>query len=176
MVILASRGSKARVAAGIGAAAGFVWMLYLFFAGFTIAFGSVEQEEPTMTVTCSPLVGFFQDLHFYDELDGATSYRSSYATVSGNEPPGPATDPFLAYREIDATCEQHRSARAGLIGLLAAPTAVLALISVARRPAGATGNQAARHEQELTAHAAASSESLSLRGAGDQDSGGQHDE
>ena len=59
-----------------------------------------------------------------------------YVTVEGTEPSGTAADPFAPGKLIDAECSQALSGRAGMIGLLAVPVAVLAAVSLLgrRRP------------------------------------------
>jgi hypothetical protein len=109
-------------------------MAFLFCAGPTITFGPVFSDEPaSVTVACSPLVGVIQDRYFYSDLDTSSSYHGHYETISGTPPPGTAADPTRPEREIDAACQRRRSAWAGLIGLLAAPAAILTTVTLSSR-------------------------------------------
>jgi hypothetical protein len=133
---VAALSTNVRVGAGVVAARLFIWMLVTSWyhrRRATTGFGS----QGSLTVSGDSLAAaYFGDEHYDDSLANHDNDESGYSTDSGTVPDGTAADPFGPDEQIDAQRDLTLTGRAGLIGLLAAPTPVLAVLSLLGRRAG----------------------------------------
>jgi hypothetical protein len=144
--------TKVRTGAGLVAAGLFIWLLVLFFARPTLRYGPGIGAQGSVTVKCNSVVAaFVGEDHTYDELADHGSYESQYTVVQGEIPGGTVADPFGPDKQIDAQCDQVLNGRAGMIGLLAVPVAVLATVSLLGRRRDDTDAAARKKVRKLLA-------------------------
>jgi hypothetical protein len=99
--------TRVRVVSAVAAATLLLWMTILFTDGSTITLRG-DDTHPSVDLWCAPVVAYiYQNRH--------------------------AIDTSAEFDPTDGICDRQRTAKAGLIGLLAVPTMALAWLSTQRR-------------------------------------------
>jgi hypothetical protein len=116
---------------GVAAAGLFLWIGGMFALGPGIQFGDGQDE---IDVRCSPQVYYLNFDYDYDDLDSRDGvFRQTFTVTKGQVSNVGSSGLSDVYREIDTACDRARTSQAATMALLAAPTAVLAILALRPR-------------------------------------------
>ncbi len=119
------------VALRVAAGGLLVWMGYLFLVGATIDFGHSDGAD--LAVRCSPLTYYLSFDYNGRDLDTTDGPRRTFTATRGEPQAFGSANLLDVHNTINTYCDRSRTSRAALIGLLAAPAAILSVLSVRHR-------------------------------------------